>query len=227
MFKVLAGSRAAASVSAAVVASLAVWGGWALAASGSGSLHGCADTKTGALRLAAHCRRHERSVLWNVRGAPGPPGLAGAAGPAGATGPAGPPGFSSATEVFRDLGPTFSAQNASTLVAQLTNLPAGAYLLSARVGLFVPSGGSAGVIDCFLSGGSAPVDATKAALGVVNPGENGLAALPLEMTTTYAASGGTAQVSCLKEDNNATVVEAGGTKLIAVRVGSETRAPAS
>jgi hypothetical protein len=112
-------------------------------------------------------------------------------------------------------------------VVQITNLPAGAYFLSARIGLFLPSGGSAGVIDCFLSGGSAPVDGTKAALGVVNPGESGVAALPLEMTTTFASPGGTAQVSCLKEGNNATVVEAGGSKLTAIQLGQETHVPAS
>ena len=207
---------------------LAVWvaiqGGWALAAPGSGGGHLCASRRTGVLRIAVRCKPTERAVSLSVpgpQGPPGPPGLAGAAGAAG------PTGFSSATEVFRDLGPTFSAQNASTLVVQVANLPAGAYLLSARIGLFLPSGGSAGVIDCFLSGGSAPVDGTKAALGVLNPGEAGLASLPLEMTTTFASAGGTAQVSCLKEDSNTTVVEAGGSKLVAIEVNQETHVPAS
>jgi hypothetical protein len=93
--------------------------------------------------------------------------------------------------------------------------------------VFLPGGGSAGVVDCFLSGGDAPPDGTKAALGVVNPGEVGVATLPLEMTTTYASPGGTAQVSCLKEASNATVVEAGGTKLVAIAINQETHVPAS
>jgi hypothetical protein len=201
--------------------------GWALAAGGSQRIHACADRKSRVLRLARKCTHGEQAVSWSVRGPTGPPGGPGPRGPGGAPGTPGASGLSSATEVYRDLGPTFSAQNASTLIVQLTNLPAGAYLLSARVGMFLPSGGSAGIVDCFLSGGNAPPDGTKAQLGLLSPGDSGLAALPLEMTTTYASNGGTAQLSCLKENSNATVVEAGGTKLIAIQLNKESHTAAS
>jgi hypothetical protein len=53
------------------------------------------NKKTGLVRIAAACRRGERSMSWNTegaRGANGAPGAAGPQGPAGALGAAGPKG---------------------------------------------------------------------------------------------------------------------------------------
>ena len=85
---------------------LAVGAGWAIAASttSTATLRACANNSTGALRLAASCKRGERRVSWNtvgprgrrglqgIQGAKGDPGSTGSAGPAGAQGPKGDKG---------------------------------------------------------------------------------------------------------------------------------------
>jgi hypothetical protein len=82
--------RLPAAVGAAVVVASLAGGGVAVAAA-SGSVHTCAATKTGALRVASHCRAGEHAYALSA-GARGPAGAHGAAGPAGAQGPAGPAG---------------------------------------------------------------------------------------------------------------------------------------
>src|SRR6059058_3458945 len=57
--------------------------------SASGVITGCANKRTGVVRIARHCRKNERKLQWNVRGVRGlvgPQGAAGAAGAAGANG---------------------------------------------------------------------------------------------------------------------------------------------
>jgi len=72
------------------------------AASEPGSITGCVNKKTGALRIVAKCTSAERSIQWGKIGPagavgeiglPGEPGPAGAMGPAGAVGPAGAQGL--------------------------------------------------------------------------------------------------------------------------------------
>jgi hypothetical protein len=53
-------------------------------------LHGCASKKTGALRLAAKCKKSEKVVSWNAQGPTGVIGQRGAPGAPGSQGPAGP-----------------------------------------------------------------------------------------------------------------------------------------
>jgi hypothetical protein len=90
----------------AVACLLAVGAGWAIAASttSSATIRACASKSTGALRLAASCKRSERRVSWNtvgprgrrglqgIQGAKGDTGSTGAAGAAGAQGPKGDKG---------------------------------------------------------------------------------------------------------------------------------------
>jgi hypothetical protein len=84
------------AMAVSVAALLAASGGLAIAASSSGPvIRACANKKTGALRLAAKCRRGERSVSWNQfgpAGATGKTGPTGRAGMAGAVGATGAPG---------------------------------------------------------------------------------------------------------------------------------------
>jgi hypothetical protein len=64
--------------------------GLALASSGGGVIHACANKKTGALRLATECKKkQERAISWNLQG---PQGRTGAAGATGQQGPQGLPG---------------------------------------------------------------------------------------------------------------------------------------
>ena len=75
------------AVTAALIVAAA--GGSALAAAGSSSsIHACASKTTGALRLAAKCKRTERAVTWSVAGPRGPQGKQGRQGPRGPAGSA-------------------------------------------------------------------------------------------------------------------------------------------
>jgi hypothetical protein len=81
-----------------VLALLGAGGGYALAASG-GTIHACANTRNGALRVTGHCKRGERGLSWNVvgpAGPRGPQGQAGIQGPPGLPGQPGSPGPSNA-----------------------------------------------------------------------------------------------------------------------------------
>ena len=79
-------ARPAAIVAVCVGGAAVAGGGWALAAPGGGVIHGCANKKTGALRLARICKKGENVVAWNVQGPAGAPGASGPQGPAGAQG---------------------------------------------------------------------------------------------------------------------------------------------
>lgn len=103
---------------------LCVGGGWAVAASKSNELLGCAKKSNGALRLAKKCKKSERRVSWNVtgpagaNGSSGPPGGAGPKGATGLTGPKGNTGLPGPTGiakvVTRTTSFTFPANNGAT-----------------------------------------------------------------------------------------------------------------
>jgi hypothetical protein len=100
----LVGRRSALVVACVCVAAVA-GGGWALAATSSGVLHGCANKKTGALRLAAKCKTREKVVSWNAKGQTGLTGLQGATGQQGARGAMGATGATGATGAQGPVGP--------------------------------------------------------------------------------------------------------------------------
>lgn len=138
--------RKTLAVTIAAMAAVAALGGggWALAASG-GSIHACANKKTGSLRVAAKCKRRERAISWSVTGPVGPAGAngargsqgpAGPAGPAGGTGPQGLPGPTGPAGTARDVGavfpgtsPVFRAEGLKGWVA-VTNTGTGSYCLT-------------------------------------------------------------------------------------------------
>lgn len=81
---------------------------WAQVPDSSGTIHGCYDGRTGALRVVdsgASCAKGEYSLDWNQQGPAGPTGPAGATGATGATGPAGPAGPAGATGPAGPAGP--------------------------------------------------------------------------------------------------------------------------
>jgi Collagen triple helix repeat (20 copies) len=86
----------------AVAATAIGAGGLAFAATSGGVIKACANKRTGALRLAAKCKKHERSVSWNVAG---PRGLQGPQGAQGATGSQGAPGAKGDTGAAGATGP--------------------------------------------------------------------------------------------------------------------------
>ena len=69
--------RGATAAAVGVVAALVAGGGYALASSSGAVFHGCANKRTGALRLARQCSKRERAVAWNARGLQGAQGLQG------------------------------------------------------------------------------------------------------------------------------------------------------
>ena len=85
-------SRIAQLAAAAGAGALIAGGGFALASSGSSTIHGCVGTKSHVLTVQAKCPRGTRKLVWSVQGPRGLTGPAGAAGAAGATGAAGPAG---------------------------------------------------------------------------------------------------------------------------------------
>lgn len=99
---------------AATVASAAA-GGYALAAvPNDGVIHGCYNSKSGALRVidsSESCGKSEYSLSWNQEGPQGPAGPTGATGtdgpvgPAGPEGPAGPVGPTGADGAVGAVGP--------------------------------------------------------------------------------------------------------------------------
>jgi hypothetical protein len=94
MRRILSLLKPSPAMAVAVVALVAAFGGWAIAATTKSSpvIRACANKKSGALRLASKCRKSERSVTWNKQGIPGPQGAAGAAGAKGITGAKGDTG---------------------------------------------------------------------------------------------------------------------------------------
>ncbi|HEX4187366.1 MAG TPA: hypothetical protein VHY83_05650 [Solirubrobacteraceae bacterium] len=119
----------------ALLVGVAATGGIALAASSGGPvIRACANKKTGALRVAAKCKRNERHVNWNQfgpsgergpRGFTGIKGLPGAAGVAGGTGPQGPAGPGA-----NSFDMTFAEE--TTLTAPLNGIVATAFCNAAK-----------------------------------------------------------------------------------------------
>ncbi|HLH66638.1 MAG TPA: tail fiber domain-containing protein [Solirubrobacteraceae bacterium] len=158
---------------AAVLASFAALGlaaGPALA--GGGMIHACANRRTGALRLAARCRRDERPVVWSFRG---PAGAQGAAGAPGKTGPAGPagPAAGPATGALSGSypGPTLNITGADNGASGCKNGEAlisisPLAVLSCGPGVYVDSGEDVGV---------APSQLSNAAFGSLTTGHGNTA----------------------------------------------------
>ena len=194
---------------------------------------------------ASDCKRSERFLSWSTSGAPGPPGPTGPAGPegpkgdmgplgppgadgddgapgdpgpAGAAGPAGPPGPSSALEVTRGFGPVNPASfQASLTVLTRPDVPAGDYVLAAKVTVRSVPGSSFTSTSCQLRAGGAAVDQTR----VTIPAGAGATPIPLQ---------GTARSSAPSEFSVVCSIPGGGgfasdSKLSAIRVGQVTSVP--
>lgn len=102
----------------------------------TGTIYGCYSAVTGGLRVidpsaGQHCIANEKALSWNQTG---PPGATGATGPQGAARPAGP------SDVYWTNGPQVTIPDnplpgSEPIVVQLSNLPAGDYLVQAVVQL--------------------------------------------------------------------------------------------
>ncbi|MGZ4304960.1 MAG: hypothetical protein ACXVSL_08825, partial [Solirubrobacteraceae bacterium] len=148
-------------------------------------------------------------------GAAGPAGPAGPQGPQGAQGPIGP---SNAYEVYRDSGPA-NIPSTPTTVATLSNLPAGAYAITAKAELDIAAtdGLPAPRILCQVNAAGDFDDAV--AQGEEAGGLAMSATLPVEVTHTFSGTG-TVTLSCNK-NGSPHQVDVNWAKIIAIRLGSE------
>jgi hypothetical protein len=138
-------------------------------------------------------------------------------GPQGPQGPAGPNGVGPGTGVFRDASVSITSQAAATptTVATLSNLPAGAYYITAKT--IVDLGGPMVVTCRLLAPATGGGDVDEAAVGG-STASNG----PMSMQVLHQVPAGTqdVRVSCSK--NNSQTAGASQTKIQAVRLSSVT-----
>jgi hypothetical protein len=133
---------------------------WAAIGTGGPPIHACYSKSTGALRIASHCKRSEKTLVWNklgaqgldgrngVNGKNGSNGANGQNGATGATGPAGP------SDVYADGKATGALTETFASYGEVT-LPAGSYMLTGSTTFFSKKDGSE--LFCELAGDSTGV----------------------------------------------------------------------
>ncbi|MBJ7456721.1 MAG: collagen-like protein [Thermoleophilia bacterium] len=141
----------------------------------------------------------KKKPLRGPRGLRSPRGLRGVPGPSGATGPAGPAGPSSSVAVLDDSSAPFvdipsGDENTAVLVAT-TQLPAGAYVIHARLGISSGTGGAR--VVCRLLAGTTQLDRSILTAGqiagYVSQGEMAM------MSATTLAAATQVQIRCHRE----------------------------
>ncbi len=178
----------------AAIATVAAGGGFAFAASSAGTLHACANKKTGALRLASKCKKSEKKVSWNVRGARGVAGPAGAAGLAGATGSAGATGPSDAWEAS---SPGMTDITSTEMVLSVT-VPAGSYDVTGTAQEQNHDVAPA-TMNCGLRAGITPLNDTFSTAPAASGSTYGYGAAANVVHASYTTSTGTTfSLSCSK-----------------------------
>jgi hypothetical protein len=100
------------------------------------TIYACVKKKTGAARIVskrARCRRGETRLFWNVSGPAGTPGLNGRSGAGGANGASGANGANGAVAGFTagGAGAPLAVEKETVVLSKV--LPAGSYLVSAKV----------------------------------------------------------------------------------------------
>jgi hypothetical protein len=93
--------------------------------SASKTIRGCVNKKTGVVRVAAKCKKGERKIVWNIRGAKGAAGQAGTQGATGDKGETGAAGAAGAQGLKGDKGETGAAGAAGVQGAKGDLGPAG------------------------------------------------------------------------------------------------------
>lgn len=151
-----------------------------------------------------------------LRGAPGASGAPGAPGATGPAGPAGPAGPSNAYSVTT-TGPVASGDDgAASIVATLTNLPAGSYVIWGKAGVARDGGAPANLQGtCTLSAAGD----TDTGLAVVTLGPAAFASTITTMLATTLAAPASATLTCGGIGGPWVATSA---KIVAIRVGSLT-----
>jgi hypothetical protein len=192
-----------------------------LAAAGTGAAAGVRITsskqiKNGTIQTA-DLSKELRTLLSGRRGPSGPLGPPGVEGPKGDVGP------SSAFAFFGPgpgMGPDISAVgDPGVTVATLSNLPAGAYAISAKATLGLPTMNTFLAVCILRAEGDTDLSSTT--LGTTGTASS-QAAVSLLLTHTFAGPG-TTSLACSKAPGSpAGTFRALDIKLIAIKLGSET-----
>jgi len=187
---------------------------WAAVGTGGPPIHSCYSKRTGALRIATHCKRSERALSWNKFGAQGldgrngvkgSNGAGGAPGAVGATGPAGP------SDVYAD-GTAFAPLTASFVSFGSTTVPAGSYLLEGKAVFF--STENASDMRCHLAADASDKPEWDASDALADAG--GAQGLSMSAVATFATSQ-TVSIICRVQKGLGTI---DGVRVIAVATGS-------
>ncbi|MGD0272320.1 MAG: hypothetical protein ABSB96_01090 [Gaiellaceae bacterium] len=200
----------------AAIATVAAGGGFAFGASSAGTLHACANKKTGALRLASKCKKSEKKVSWNVRGARGVAGPAGVAGLAGAAGTAGATGPSDAWEAS---SPGMTDVTSTEMVLSVT-VPAGSYEVTGIAQEQNRDGANPATLNCGLRAGTTPLNDTFSTAPVSSGGTYGYGAAANVVHAGYTTSTDTTfSLTCSKAGSPASLYVRNAT-LSAIKVGT-------
>jgi hypothetical protein len=210
----------------AFVALFVALGGTSYAMSGAtfvspqGAVSACVK-KSGTLKLVApgtKCHKTQQLVRWNLQGVSGKSGGTGATGASGTNGTNGANGANGASLGLNDFndGPTAISTNGEVAVATLSNVPAGNYIVTAKVQL---EGGTLAVLmDCFLRAG-VDFDESRTLLQIQTGTNAYEETLPFTLSHTFAAAGAIT-LTCNGFGANYTAANA---KISAVQVQSLTR----
>jgi hypothetical protein len=211
----LRSSRVLSHVVVAVATGLVATTGWAIAASGGGAIRACAARNGGALRIAAKCKRSERSVSWSRQGPQGPAGVAGPRGAAGTAGATGAPGATGPSHGYSTRFSTeVELEKAGTTHTLMTlNVPSGSYIVVARLQGRTGSdgGGNSFRYDCILAGAEGAIDSPVYRVGETNGLEN-----YLTYQGSYAGSG---PITLKCQSANAHTLFAISGSIVAIKVG--------
>jgi hypothetical protein len=160
-------------------------------------------------------------VVKALTGKTGKTGAAGPAGSPGAAGAPGAPGQGPAFGAFRDgsVEITSTSSSAPTVIATLTGLPAGAYSIQAKT-VVDDENAVEDLLTCTLTAG-ADFDVDELWMSRAQIGDVFRSVFALQVLHTFAAAGGSAQVTCLASANK-TAITADHTKITAVQVSSIT-----
>jgi hypothetical protein len=205
--------------------------------SSDGVIHGCYSTFggfSGQLRVidtqaGAKCLRQEKALDWNQRG---PQGATGASGPKGDPGPKGDsgpqglqgePGTSAAYAKTDFTSHTIPPNNAGPVVVASEDLPAGSYVVNAKLTAENRDTTQGVTLDCVLreQGASSYLDISFS--GIPRSGEFGPSstyASPVLEDVLQGYGGGTLEIACSQNGSNASSVSVAIIHLTAIKVDS-------
>jgi hypothetical protein len=160
----------------AVIATLVAGGGIALASSSSGTVHGCKNKKTGALRIMSGCSKSEQVVVWNLKGATGATGATGVAGP---------------SDAWEARTPGSTNVTGASVVLLSFAVPAGNYDVTGKVEEENDDTSHIGKLECWLNADTTTLDDMVTTAAANNTSGSGVGNATNIVHASYATTSGT------------------------------------